>query len=162
MINGNTIGIGSAPLKTVILTDENGTEITGVITGSEVVFTATDNDVRSGMVYASDEGVSTGTKDIPVYYASYGHKIIFANSEATISTLEYDYKNLIVTISTYDTSWNQSLSSTYVSIDNGMYAVGSNVKLSDISIDHDNEQIHLGITVNEKSVLRYFVTKEEI
>ena len=64
MINGNVIGYCAAPLKTVILTDENGNELTGVVTDSEVIFTATDNDVLEGKVYASDKGVSTGTLKI--------------------------------------------------------------------------------------------------
>lgn len=64
MINGNVIGYCAAPLKTVILTDENGNELTGVVTDSEVIFTATDNDVLKGKVYAGDNGVSTGILEI--------------------------------------------------------------------------------------------------
>lgn len=162
MINGNMIGISSAPLKTLTIVDENNNEYVGIVVGSEVLFTATDNDVRVGSVYAGDSGVSTGTKDIPAYYSSYGHKFVLADQEAVIVVPEYNYKNLMVTISTYNTSWDQSVVSTYISIDNGMYAVGSNTKLSDITIDYDNEQINLGITVSEKSVLRYIVVMEEI
>ena len=61
MINGNIIGYCASPLKTVILTDENGNEITGVVTDSVVVFTATDSDVKLGKIYVGDNGVSTGT-----------------------------------------------------------------------------------------------------
>ena len=63
VIFGNMIG-GTAPLKTVTLVDEYGNEVTGVITKSEVIFTAVDSDVRKGKVYASDNGVSTGTLEI--------------------------------------------------------------------------------------------------
>ena len=62
-IFGNMIG-GTAPLKTVTIVDENGNELVGVITKSEVVFTAEDSDVRKGKVYASDNGVSIGTLEI--------------------------------------------------------------------------------------------------
>lgn len=160
MINGNAVG-GTAPIKTVKIVDENGTEILGVATDTEVIFTATDNDVREGLVYAGDAGVSVGTKDIPSYYTRYGCKMIPANTEVRISVPEWDYSNLLVVITNYDTSIKASVSSTYVSINNEIYAVGSNAKLHDITIDVENEQINLGLTVPEKSVIRYIVTREE-
>ena len=61
MINGNIVGFCAAPLKTVILIDEYGNELTGVVTDSEVVFTATDNDVLEGKIYVGDNGISVGT-----------------------------------------------------------------------------------------------------
>jgi hypothetical protein len=64
MISGNIVGTLSAPLRTIVLTDENGEELVGVITDSEVIFTATDNDVLEGKVYATDSGVSVGTLKI--------------------------------------------------------------------------------------------------
>lgn len=161
MINGNMIGNGAAPLKTVIIEDADGNEMVGVVTGSEVIFTATDNDVRSGSVYASDGGISTGTKDIPIYYARCGRKFVLAGQTATLAVPEYDYTHLMIIISTYDTSVDQSVSPTYISVDDGVYAVGNNTKLANITVDSDNEQINFGITVDQKSVLRYFVMKEE-
>lgn len=62
-IYGNMIG-GAAPLRTVKLVDEEGNELIGIVTGNEVIFTAVDEDVRRGKVYASDNGVSVGTLDI--------------------------------------------------------------------------------------------------
>ena len=147
--------------KTYILTDENGNELTGIYVESETVFTATDNDVREGMVYAGDGGKSVGSKIIPNYYASCGKKFVLKNNEATITVPEYNYNNLIVTIFTYNTSLSQSVVSTYVSIDDAMYVAGSDTKVSDIIVDEENEQINLGIIANEKSVLRYFILKEE-
>ena len=64
MISGNMVGSYNSLGKTLILEDENGQEIVGVIVGSEVVFTATDSDVVKGKVYASDKGVSVGTLEI--------------------------------------------------------------------------------------------------
>lgn len=61
MICGNMVGSYSQIGKTFVLVDENGNEITGVIVDKEVIFTATDNDVREGKVYASNDGVSIGT-----------------------------------------------------------------------------------------------------
>ncbi len=161
-IYGNVVGGGSGLGKTFIFEDEAGNTFTGVAVDNEVVFTATDNDVREGLTYVSGNGVSTGTKIIPTYYASHGEKIVMSNKEASIYMPKYDYDSLIVTISTYNTSMSKSTVSTYVSIDNGMYTVGSNNKLSDITTDKETQQIKLGITVSEKSVLRYFVVTEEI
>lgn len=64
MISGNMVGSYSQLGKTLILEDENGNEVVGVIVGSEVVFTAVDSDVVKGKVYASNEGVSTGTLEL--------------------------------------------------------------------------------------------------
>lgn len=160
-IIGNAAGCYSPIGKTFVIVDENGSEFTGVVTESEVVFTATDNDVREGMVYASDEGVSEGTKTIPSYHTEYGRYIVLANNEVTIETSEYNYNYLLVVIATYNTNMSQSTSTTYVSIDNCMYAVDGTEKISDIVIDEQNERINLGLTVSEKSTVRYIVTREE-
>ena len=64
MISGNMVGAYSQIGKTLILVDDNGNELTGVVVDSEVVFTATDSDVRTGKVYASNDGVSVGTLDV--------------------------------------------------------------------------------------------------
>lgn len=160
-IMGNFVGSYSQMGKTFVIEDENGNELTGVITKQEVIFDATDNDVREGMTYASDSGISTGTKFIPPYYVRYGYKTVFAGKNATIVAPEYDYESLLITIATYNTSWSQSTVLTYVSVDNAVYSMEDNSKVSDIVIDHDNATINLGITVNEKSILRYFVVMED-
>jgi hypothetical protein len=161
MISGNMVGMYSSIGKTFILTDENGNEVTGVCVDNPVVFTAGDNDVRENIVYAGDSGVSVGTKIIPIYHARYGEKFVLANQEATLIMPEYDYDSLMVTISTYSSSLSDSVVSTYLSVYDAMYVPGNNTKMSDIIIDKENQKINLGITVNEKSVLRYFVLKEE-
>lgn len=63
-IVGNMVGCYSPLGKTFILEDESGNEFAGVVVDSEVVFTAVDSDVIKGKVYASNEGVSTGTLEI--------------------------------------------------------------------------------------------------
>lgn len=161
IISGNMIGSYSQLGKTFTIVDENGVEVTGVIVDQEVIFDATDNDVREGFVYASDSGVSIGTKIIPIYYARYGCKIAQANTNVVIDVPEYDYDSFIVVISTFNKNISNSITSTFNSIDDSVYAVGSNVKVSDILIDVENEQIDLGLTVTEKSVVRYFVIIEE-
>ena len=64
MISGNFVGSYSQLGKTIILEDENGNEVVGVVVGSEVIFTAVDSDVRKGKVYASNDGISTGTLEL--------------------------------------------------------------------------------------------------
>lgn len=161
VISGNMIGSYSQIGKTFTLVDEDGNELTGIVVDRMTIFDATDNDVREGMVYASGSGVSTGTKIIPVYYAGYGCKIISANSAVTISTPEYDYDDILIVISRYNTTTANSVVSTFTSIDNSMYAVGNSVKVSDIVVDMNNKKINLGIVSSEKSVVRYFVIREE-
>lgn len=64
MISGNLVGAYSQIGKTLTITDEDGNELVGVIVGSKVIFTATDADVRTGKIYASNDGVSVGTLDV--------------------------------------------------------------------------------------------------
>lgn len=64
MISGNMVGAYSPIGKTFIIVDEDGNEIIGVVVEKETVFTAVDNDVRVGKVYASDNGVSVGTLEV--------------------------------------------------------------------------------------------------
>jgi ribosomal protein S1 len=49
-----------------------------------------------------------------------------------------------------------------MSIENEIYVIGDNVKVSDITVDEESQQIKLGITMSEKSVLRYSIITEEI
>lgn len=63
-ISGNMVGSYSAIGKTFILVDEDGNEITGVVVDKQTIFTATDDDVREGKVYASNDGVSIGTLQV--------------------------------------------------------------------------------------------------
>ena len=160
-ISGNLVGSYSQIGKTFIIEYGDGNEITAVVVDQETVFTATDNDVREGYVYAGDSGVSVGSKNIPSYHTTYGYKFATPNKEIKISVDEFDFSNLFVTIATYDQTIENSVAVTYVAVDGSMYAVGSGEKISDITVDLENEQIDLGMTVSIKSVVRYLVTREE-
>lgn len=61
MIYGNVVGGYSGTPKTYIIEDEYGNQVTAVVVDEVTLFTATDEDVREGKVYAGDKGVSTGT-----------------------------------------------------------------------------------------------------
>ena len=127
-----------------------------------VKLTATANDIRLNKSAITNKGYTDGEKEIPSYYSTYGSKIIQAGSRAVIDNLEYDYKSLMVTISTFNTNISSSLSVNSTSINNNIYECKSNNKLSSIEIDSVNQRIDLGITVQEKSVLRYFVVREVV
>lgn len=61
VIYGNIVGGGASSLKTLVLVDEDGNEMTGIVVDELTLFTAVDSDVKLGKVYAGDQGVSTGT-----------------------------------------------------------------------------------------------------
>lgn len=67
MISGNMVGMYSTIGKSLVFEDADGNELTGVIVAQEAIFTANDDDVVEGKVYASDGGVSVGTREIPPY-----------------------------------------------------------------------------------------------
>lgn len=168
-INGNPVGSYSHLGKTLTLVDDNGIEVTGVIVDNETVFTATDNDVREGSIYASDGGVSTGSKVIPSYHTTEGFKAIMAGEEMSISLPSlnrYDYTKLQVIICAYNASSTDSVADSVaaekVSIDSKVYAVGSTDCLSNVTKDEVNKSIVLGITNESDSpvILRYFTYKE--
>ena len=165
-IMGNVVG-GAAPLKTLIIEDENGTEMVGVVTGSEVVFTATDNDVRENMTYAGDAGVSTGTKVIPAYHTHQGFRAVTAGSDLTIPNIDpkidsYDYTKLQAIICAFNTSLSDSVAAEHVCIDDNVYPVQSAESASVINRDHSSKIIDLGIANDSETmkIIRYFMCKE--
>lgn len=163
-ILGNATGGFGYP-KTYILTDESGAEFTGVVVDQLTVFTATDNDVREGVVYASDHGVSTGTKVIPIYHAREGKKIIASNKELSITIEEYDlydYTYLQCIICQWDTSMASSVVDIYKVIDNKVYQTGSNTVLASTTKDVETKTIKLGLvnTGDTPVVIRYCIYKE--
>lgn len=163
MISGNMVGSYSQIGKTFVLVDENGTELTGVVVDNPVVFTAGDNDVREGKVYASDSGVSTGTKDIPAYHTSEGCEVIMAgNAVKIVNAMHYEYTKLQVLICTFNSNIANSVATEKVSIDGTVYNVGSDAAIATVTLDSENKAIDFGI-VNEGSnplIIRYFMYKE--
>lgn len=161
---GNPSGGFGMP-KTIILTDDNGDEITGVVVDSQVIFTATDNDVREGLVYASDGGVSTGTKDIPSYHTITGVQAIPADTEFKISIQDgdmYDYTELQAMIMPYDSDIGTSMAVNRVVIKDSVYNTGSNEIISSVTKDSENKTISLGIVNGDTpAIIRYFAYKEE-
>jgi hypothetical protein len=163
MISGNMVGSYSQMGKTFILVDEDGNEITGVCVDNPVVFTAGDNDVREGMVYASDSGVSTGSKFIPPYYVSEGAVVITPGKAFKISSLNYyDYTKLQAMICAFNTSLSDSVATEKVAINGNIYATNSTETVSVITEDSENSAIDFGITNDSGKIriIRFFTYKE--
>lgn len=147
-----------------VLTNADGTQkVYAQLSSKEsVTLTAKANDIRLNTSAITNDGYTEGTKDIPAYFSMYGKKIVYENEEATLTNHETDYKNLMVTITPFNSSLDESVEVTYASIDDSMYEAKSTTKISDITVDLDTETIHFGVTVTELSVLRYFVVREEV
>lgn len=164
-ILGNATGGFGFP-RTYIIADENGNEVTGVYVESETIFTATDNDVREGMVYASDSGVSTGTKNIPAYHTRQGSRLILPNMSYSIPLTDYDlydYTRFQCVIAVRNTSISDSVAVNKVVIENNVYEVNSLEAISTIIKNLDTKSIDLNIVNNTDDiyVIHYFTYREE-
>ena len=127
----------------------------------EITLTATANDIRINTSAITDVGYTEGTKEIPAYVSHVGKKIILAGNQIMLTIQKYDYTELQVNISYYNSSLNESVEVFATSIDDSVYETKSTNKLADITIDHDTMTIDFGITAEQKVVLRYFTMKEE-
>lgn len=147
-----------------VLTNADGTQkVYAQLSSKEpVTLTAGANDIRLNTSAITNDGYTEGTKDIPAYFATYGRKFVLADNEVTLTSPEFNYKNIMVTIAPFNSSVDESVEVNYASIDDSMYEANSTTKVSDITVDLENETIHFGITVSELSVLRYFVVREEV
>jgi hypothetical protein len=166
MISGNMVGSYSQLGRTLTIVDENGEELIGVIVDQETKFTATDNDVREGMTYASDSGVSTGTKDIPIYRTTAGFCGIASGKSFSIrlNTYDnYDYTKLQCIITKFNTNHLDSVSAEKVVINDAVYQVGSTEKIASVTKNSETKSIDLNITNNTNSnyYIRFFTYREE-
>ena len=158
---GNAV-MAPAALKTVIIEDTDGNELTGVVTGEEVVFTATDKQVADGFVYAGDNGVSTGSREFLSYRTTRGYKLVDIGDIYTIQLSDndqYQYTQLQCLISPLSNPYMATMSV----LDNGVYSVSDGSKLSDVTIDISTKSINLNIsnTSNEQYVIYYFTYRQE-
>ncbi len=168
MISGNMVGSYSQMGKTFIIQDEAGNEITGVIVDQKTMFTAHDNDVREGMIYASDCGVSTGTKDIPAYRTTAGSAIIDPGANFSIQMSDYnkyDYTvfQCMISLVNFD-DMNNSVNTSMIALNDGVYQVNSIEKLASVSKNTETLSIDLNITNDTENyyVIYYFTYREEV
>lgn len=166
-IYGNMVGGGSAPLKTLILTDENGNEVVGVVTDSVQAFSATPADVRINKTFVSDNGIETGENTI-TYRTEQGYWLIMPGEEFVLPLEEhnkYDYTELQCMFAPYNTSDVDSVAVDKIVLRNGVYAVNSTEKLSSVTKDPITKTVNFNITnTSEKVYCIYYFTycQEEI
>lgn len=164
MINGNMIGIGSAPLKTVIIEDENGNTVTGVVTGSEVVFDVTPADVRINKTFAGDEGVKVGENTI-TYRTIEGTELIHPGANFCVTGLDtyngYDYTKLQCIITKYVSSTDKTAAEKIV-LNDCVYNTGASTQISIVTKNNKEKTIDLNIVNDtEDMYLIYFFTYAE-
>ena len=137
---------GSDDTQTYILVDEYGNEYPAVLVDEAVTLTATTNDIRIGTTAVTEEGVVTGEKEIPPYYASEGTKIITNGSAFVISINDYEYTKLQAILCPFNTDVTNSVSAEKVVINDSLYPVLSTSAEAVISVNNDLGRIELGIT----------------
>lgn len=148
--------------KTFIITDENGNELTAVLTDSVKVFDATANDIRLGKLAATDNGITEGTKEIPAYHTQFGTKLVKDGEEFLLYITNYDYTKLQAIFCPFNTILEDSVAADRVVIDDRVYPVGVTASDGAIAVNHELERIEFGITNNsgKDCVIRYFTCKE--
>lgn len=165
-IYGNPSGGFGFP-KTFILTDENGTELTGVVVGEKTIFTANaSDDIRIGKVAATSEGVVTGSKIFPFYTTCTGKKIIPAGSEfkMVLSTQDiYDYTELQCIICPFNSTMEGSVEAEKVVIGDNVYDTNSTSVLSTVSKNLDEKSVCFNMTnTTDVPYIIRFITYKEI
>lgn len=163
--NGVLGGSSDGDTKMYILVDEDGNEYPAVFVDEETVFDATANDIREGKVAATDDGVTTGTKEIPSYYVTEGYRLISAGKPFETPVLtHYNFTKMQAIISPFSKSLAASVAAEKVVIGENVYPVNSTEVVSTVIRDDANKKINLGFTNDTSSiyVLRYFTYKEEM
>lgn len=155
--------------ETYMIVDVHGNEIPAVMVDDEVIFTATENDIRAGTVAVTSKGVTTGTKEIPTYVTSQGARVIASGKQVNIPLEDpralYDYTKLQVIVCTFNTSLNNSVYATHYSIIDDVYEISPVISMiSSVTKDSETETINLGF-INESDkpcIVRYITCKEVI
>lgn len=163
IIAGNMVG-GTAPLRTLIITDADGNEFVGVVTENAQVFDASPSDVRINKTFVSDNGIGVGENTI-TYRTTEGSELIMPGSEFIITGLheynKYNYTKMQCVIAKYVSSTDKTAIEKIVLNDN-VYNVGSSAVISNIEKDAELKTVKLNITNNTDSVyIIYFFTYAE-
>lgn len=164
-ISGNMVGMYSSIGKTVILVDEDGNEVTAVITENAQVFNATPDDVKIGKTFAGEEGILKGT-DTKTYRVIFANYLVFPGEIFSIPLADYDsynYTQFQATIALFNTTVLDSTSVGKTVIHDAVYNVNSNVKISDVTKNLGTKSVDLNI-INDTDniyIVHYSTYKEE-
>ena len=165
MIYGNVVGSSGRLGKTIIIQDEDGQELVGVVTNEKAVFDATPNDIRLGKIAATTEGVTQGEKVIPSYNTSEGYKLIPSGSTVKITGVkDCEYTKLQALICVFNSSISDSVATEKVCINEGVYPVNSAEQIATVVVEEENSAISLGITNESENpvLVRYFMYRRFI
>lgn len=146
-----------------VLTTADGEKRAYAVTTAEeaIKLTATENDIRLNTCAITDTGYTEGKKDIPAYHTQTGKKIVQAGAAVSITLADYKFTHIHAMLSKFNTNIVNSVHVYANVIEGVLYEANSNTKLADITVDDATQTINLGITADEKSVLRYFTMREE-
>lgn len=150
---------------TFVLVDKDGNEYPAVYIDSDALITAGANDIRKGYTAITADGVIEGTKEIPAYHTTEGHKFIPIGSEFEINGFDhYNYTKLLAMICELNGSVSNSVSVEKVVINDILYNANSIEKISDVIIDESSKSIKFGIINNSDTakVVRYMTYREVI
>lgn len=151
-----------AELKSFIIADNEGNEVSAVLVDDEVVVTATAGDIRKGKTALSYDGLVVGTcEDFTCYFAE-GYVTIPNGERFVIPHEYYDYDNFQAVVCRFNTNVANSVGVIKVALNNSVYDVQSTEPISAIVKDDVNKCIDLGI-VNDTGntcIIRYFIHKE--
>lgn len=166
VISGNMVGGGSAPLKTVILEDENGNEVVGIVTESPVILTARPSDIKIGKTAAIDSGVVEGENTIN-YRTEVSNRLILPGEDFSIPLYDYnqyDYTKFQCIIVVFDSDYNTNVELLGVSINDSIFSAETSEKVSDITKNHNTKSIDLNLTNTTDKIysIRYFTYHEEL
>ena len=151
--------------KTVyMIVTEDGEEFAQLTTQETVELTATANDIRLGTTAVTENGVTTGEKDIPSYQTRAGVIVIRPKAEFVLpfGDNQYDYTKLQAMTAIFNKNLTDSVAVDRVVIEDSVYLPGSVEAISTVTKDDENKSINFGITNGDSpSVIRYFTYREE-
>ena len=150
---------------TFILVDKDGNEYPAAYVDSDLVFTATPNDIRKGYTAITAEGPVVGEKEIPNYRAQEGSVIvrIGKNLDIRLYSDMCEYTTLQAIICNLADPIENSVSAQKVVLDNNVYNVNSTNSLSVVTVKSDTQTIKLGLIndTDENVTIRYMIIKED-
>ena len=161
---GNVAGGFGMP-KIIEIVDDNGNDILGAVTDSEVTLDATRADVKVGKIFASNDGIQEGI-DTKTYRTTHASRAVLPGESFTIPLSEYDkydYTKFQAIIAEFNTTNLDSTEVSKISFNNAVYNVNSTTKLSDVTKNSSTKAIDLNITndTDNTYVIHYSTYKEE-
>lgn len=165
-IFGNVIGGGSAPLKTVILEDDFGNQMIGVVTESVQIFDAKPSDVKAGKKFVSDIGICEGT-DTKNYRVEMSTWLVFPGENCSIPLSNYDiydYTGFQCIITLFSQDYSTNATTIGVSIGDSVFSTQTSKKISNIVKNVNTKSIDLNIVNNSEDIysIRYFTYRVEV